>query len=174
MNGKKCGTCNKPAKIHVTQIHDGQVMDVSLCPECAQKFGFMTPITEMSVPLNEIISGFSVGEEAAPVSSSTSTPETKTCPSCRQTFRGFRDSGRLGCPVCYDTFEKELEPLLRKVQMGVVHHGKTQPSPKDGANLITLIQQKKEELRQAVAEENFEVAAQLRDEVHRLERELNQ
>ncbi len=173
MNGKKCGTCTKPAKIHVTQIQDGQVMDVSLCPECAQKYGFMAPITEMSVPLNEIISGFNAGEEAAPVSGLPST-ETKTCPACSQTFRGFRDSGRLGCPACYDAFEPELEPLLRKVQMGMVHHGKTHVPQKDETSLIPMIQQKKEDLRQAVAEENFEVAARLRDEVRNLEKELNQ
>ncbi|MCA9413936.1 MAG: UvrB/UvrC motif-containing protein [Candidatus Omnitrophica bacterium] len=173
MNGKKCDTCNKPAKIHVTQIQDGQVMDVSLCPECAQKYGFMAPVAEMSVPLNEIIAGVHTGEEAAPISPP-STNESKTCANCGQTFRGFRDSGRLGCPECYDTFQEELEPLLRKVQMGMVHHGKTQIPRKVETNLIPLIHQKREELRQAVAEENFEVAARLRDEVRQLERELNQ
>jgi len=171
MNGKKCDTCSRPAKIHVTQIQEGQVMDVSLCPECAQKYGFMAPIAEMSIPLSEIIPGVNAGEEAAPVSAVPAT-ETKTCPTCRQTFRGFRDSGRLGCPACYDAFEEELEPLLRKVQMGVVHHGKTHLPRKDDSGLISMIQQRKEDLRQAVADENFEVAARLRDEVRKLEREL--
>lgn len=172
MNGKKCDTCNKPAKVHVTQIQDGQVMEVSLCPECAQKYGFMAPMTETSVPLSDLLSGLNAGEEAAHVSPPVPT-ETKTCPNCRQTFRGFRDSGRLGCPHCYDAFQEELEPLLRKVQMGVVHHGKTQVQTRDEMSLIPLIQKKKEDLRQAVADENFEVAARLRDEVRDLERELN-
>ncbi|MCG3196499.1 MAG: UvrB/UvrC motif-containing protein [Candidatus Omnitrophica bacterium] len=171
MNGKICQVCQqKVAKIHITQIHQGQVHEFHICQECARENNVSGP--EMKpVFTPEFLGGGIPGEEAARPGA---VEEVKTCPSCGQTYRGFRESGRLGCCRCYDTFAEELEPLLRKVQGGVRHIGKTPrresvPEPRDSTPRIEAMREK---LRLAVSEEDFETAARLRDEIRNLEGRL--
>lgn len=96
--------------------------------------------------------------------------DSKTCPVCNQTYRGFKESGRLGCAHCYDAFAEEIEPLLRRIQAGPRHAGKA-PNQAHSAtiDLVPLIQRKREQLRLAVSSEDFEAAAKLRDEIKSLE-----
>ncbi len=168
MNGKICQVCQqKAARIHITQIHQGQVHEFHICQDCARENNISGPDMK-PVFSPDFLAGGIAGEEAA----RTGAVETvKTCPSCGQTYRGFRESGRLGCCRCYDAFAEELEPLLRKVQGGIRHVGKTPhrlapPDPGDGTPRIEAM---REQLRRAVSEEDFEAAARLRDEIRNLE-----
>lgn len=75
----------------------------------------------------------------------------------------------MGCGQCYETFADQLGPLLRKVHSATEHTGKT---PKRAAGPLKLkreIQALRRELQAAVAEEDFERAAQLRDRIRELE-----
>ena len=158
-----CEVCGeKPAKIHSTKIVNGEAITTHLCQECARKqsLGGQNP------SISNIFSGI-FNLEAATLK----VPQKEdliTCESCNQTYRSFKESGRLGCPDCYDTFEELLLPLLNKVQKGNQHkgkhpHGIPQPSRED--QLAGL----RRDLQKAVEKEEFEQAATLRDEIRRLE-----
>lgn len=48
------------------------------------------------------------------------------CGACRTSFASFRESGRLGCPDCYEHFLPQVKDLLPRVHAGAYHHrGKT-------------------------------------------------
>jgi protein-arginine kinase activator protein McsA len=53
--------------------------------------------------------------------------------------------------------------------MGLVHHGKSPAGEKMAPSPVADIQRKREDLRVAVAQEDFELAARLRDEIRLLE-----
>jgi protein arginine kinase activator len=82
-----------------------------------------------------------------------------SCPDCGIKFMEFRAGGRLGCPQDYWVFTKGLLPLLQRYHGTTRHVGKTarrREGAKDRLRLRTL-------LRQAIAHEEYEEAARLRD-----------
>ena len=89
-----------------------------------------------------------------------------------RTFQDFRETGRLGCPDCYRSFEAPLRDLLRRLH-GSTHHlgeryAEREPVPVPvvaGEQAADL----REQLRLAVETENFELAAELRDRLRVLE-----
>jgi protein arginine kinase activator len=96
------------------------------------------------------------------------------CPACGASLRDFRQSGRLGCAVCYEAFESHLRDLLRRLHGSARHEGEAYrpqglapapaAAPRGGA-----LEELREKLRRAVEAENFELAAELRDRIRVLE-----
>jgi protein arginine kinase activator len=157
----KCDICGKnPAKIHSTKIIDGKVESTHLCQECAHK-----QAAGKAIPLSGILGGlFKIEEAAAPLGSK----GMQTCEVCGQTYRSFKETGRLGCAACYDTFEKHLLPLIAQVQKGDRHIGK-RPRNLAPPSLEDRLEGLRQDLQRAVAKEEFERAAALRDEIRKLD-----
>ena len=71
--------------------------------------------------------------------------------------------------MCYDAFRQHLVPLIKRIQGSTSYEGRI---PQRGAADLKLEQQiktLKNQLIQAVKEEQFEKAAQIRDEIKSLE-----
>ncbi len=48
------------------------------------------------------------------------------CPTCRGSFTGFKESGRFGCPNCYEHFLPQVKDLMPRLHAGAYRHrGKT-------------------------------------------------
>ena len=92
------------------------------------------------------------------------------CPVCGITFAKFRETGRLGCPNDYEVFRAELKPLLENIHGNLRHVGKVPKRlPVDTRRQTELIKLR-QEIQQAVAIEDYERAAQLRDQIDSLEK----
>ena len=106
-----CDICHKrEATIHVTEIINNEVQEIHVCEECAEKKGM---VTKQNFGLAGFLGGladfgFTSEEEAV------NEVELK-CPGCGLTLTDFKKIGRLGCDRCYETFQKALLPLLRKI-----------------------------------------------------------
>ena len=163
-----CDQCLKnTATVHMTTFVNGQVKTVHLCSQCAaQKKG------TMAIPwfsFNDFFSAFYDEEEGSDV----------VCEGCGTTLANFTKEGRLGCARCYKTFESSLMPILKSIHMNTRHTGKRPGEavvvePGREAALSEVEQRKeqlKKKLREAVAVENYEEAARLRDEIALLEKE---
>ncbi len=85
----------------------------------------------------------------------------KRCPDCGLRFMDFRIQGRLGCPNDYQTFRDGLLPLLRRTHGATRHVGKM-PSRRQAVSPRLHL---RAELREAVAHEDYERAARLRDQL---------
>ncbi len=89
------------------------------------------------------------------------------CPSCGLTWSEFRDRSQFGCADCYDTFEKQLNVLLERAHEGGAHHvGKRPRRHRDDYDTKIRIQHLRKQLADAIAAEQYERAAQLRDEIN--------
>jgi protein arginine kinase activator len=158
-----CQSCkDKVASIRLKEIINDVVTELSLCQACydeREREG--TGVTESSV--SDAISELSVAGVIA------SQDEATDCPGCGTSRTDLREMGRLGCGDCYKTFSISLEPILSKVHGATEHRGKL-PHPAarnlDLKNELRLLQ---EELQNAVAIENYERAAKLRDKIRHYE-----
>ncbi|MCL1862003.1 MAG: UvrB/UvrC motif-containing protein [Defluviitaleaceae bacterium] len=172
-----CEKCKKnPASVHMQQFTNGKKVELHLCQECAFKFD--NP--EMLVPLENIFKGFLDqinSKYLIPPGTSGKAPvvrPAKPCTRCGMTFNKFKTGGRLGCDVCYTSFAKEVEVLLKNVQGSTRHEGKY--PRRMGAGLINKrqITELRASQKRAVEEENYEEAARLRDEIRVLEQAQNE
>jgi len=165
-----CQDCNsKEANIHLTQIVNNEKVVLNLCKDCAEKRGFHSPFEQMPFPLAEIVSGM-VGPPKAKKKGKKSAedkPDIK-CESCGLTFSEFGHVGRLGCSECYQTFRSELTNLLRRIHGSAEHRGQVAESPMEDLKEFREDKRLRDELQQAIEDEDFEMAAELRDRLKEL------
>jgi protein arginine kinase activator len=95
------------------------------------------------------------------------------CPRCGFTQADFKKAGRLGCPDCYKTFAEGLEGLLKSMHKGTRHAGKVPESLRQSRDLSDRLKSLQKKLAKAIDEENFEQAAQLRDEIKQMSAKLS-
>ena len=151
-----CQMCEQQdATVHLTQVMDGEVRKLDLCKACAAKSGIN--VDESMALTNLLLSGDAGPEAEAAV------PE-KSCPACHMRRGDFKKTSRLGCECCYEAFAEDLGPVLDAYQHSRLHQGKVPPRCRElgagaGAGRVSL----EERLRAAVAAEDFEEAARLRD-----------
>jgi protein arginine kinase activator len=133
-----------------------------LCEQCAQEQGVGT---KSYIPLNELLSNLlSVGpKQAEPAGFGDS---DLVCPQCGYTLEKFRDKAVLGCPYDYEVFEKSLLPLIKKAHDGAAAHCGKIPArmPKDSKQQIEIARLR-QQLDEAVRNEDYELAAKLRDKL---------
>lgn len=163
----QCENCGEiEAVIQLTQIENNKMTSLHLCEQCAAAKGLETqgpPAT--SFPLQEFLAQMG-GESPTPVPA---TVDDK-CGFCGLSFQGFRKAGRLGCPHCYVAFEGHLRSLLGRIHNSTQHVGKVYLPPDPTASqLERRLEGLRGQLRRAVDAEDFERAAQLRDEIRTLE-----
>lgn len=161
----KCESCGEnDAVVHLTQIENNEMSVVHLCESCAAAQGLETPSEGPSVPLADFLAEMS-GDEGTHAQASAG-----RCPFCGLTFREFRDVGRLGCPQCWSAFEDHLQGLLRRVHGATSHIGKVYLPPDPTASeRQKRLQALRRRLERAVELEDFERAAELRDEIRAFE-----
>lgn len=164
----QCDHCGeRPAAIHLTQIVNNNVTTVHLCEECAAEKGIQSDASVAKFPLSDFLASMGKGAAGAlPADTGTA-----ACAFCGGTLDDFRDTGRLGCPHCYETFEGHLRTLLRRIHGASRHVGEVYltPGAEESNGGERLAADLREQLRRAVETENFELAAELRDRLRGLE-----
>lgn len=178
----KCDICGAPATIHLTQILDGEVSKVHLCEKCATKHDATDlPIMKFAEMLTKKILSGKFGKKKSGKFVPAKIPE-KTCPNCGLTNLEFEKIQRFGCEQCYKTFAKEIAELLPKIQKSVIHAGTVPAKVADAAkpkrhNIGKMqvpelsIGQLRELLANAVAHEDYKLAAKTRDIIRAREQE---
>ena len=76
---------------------------------------------------------------------------------------------RFGCSGCYETFRPEVEGMLGSMHKGVHHVGRVPHGQMERRQRSQRLKQLKSRLDSAIASENYEEAAGLRDEIREIE-----
>jgi len=160
-----CDNCSQAdAVVHLTQIVNNQMSVCHLCEKCAAAKGLEASEAPTNFPLTDFLAQMG-GEETAEGSA-----DPGRCGFCGLTFSDFRDTGRLGCPHCWATFEGHLRGLLRRIHGGTSHVGKVYLPPDPTASeREKRLEGLRRRLQRAVDQEDFERAAELRDQIRALE-----
>lgn len=176
MTCQRCG--KRDATVHLVELVDGQRQSQWLCDVCAGRppkngdgppgFRFHgSPDRSGDDEDDETLASF-LGQVFQP-QEGVSRNDPPACSTCGYTLEQFRKSNRLGCPQCYHAFRGSLLAILSHLHRHVSHLGKV-PRPVAGqADRQGLLRRTRVALEKAIATEDFEKAARLRDEIQRLE-----
>lgn len=161
MSPAMCEHCHEnPANIRIVQQLGDQVSKHFLCEACAEKLGLKGEGINFS--LASMLTAFANLDSVAGAEEERA---NETACSCGLTFSDFRESGRLGCARCYDTFSPQLASLLRKIHGNTEHRGKSPERRQATVSRNREIVQLRDRLRDAVRREDYEAAAALRDRI---------
>ncbi len=154
--------CDNEATVHLTEIVESQMKKVDLCEECAKEKGVTDP---QGFALADLLLGMGASSEIEAGGSDL------VCDACGFTNADFKKSGRLGCPDCYTTFSGALEGMVKQMHKGTEHVGKAPKALQQARSTTRQRESLQDRLARAVEEENYELAAKLRDEIKELEKE---
>lgn len=168
-----CEMCKKNEAIfHVTKIVNGNKEEISLCEHCATKFDGFNSVSEMGIispfSFQNILSGLMgyINEGNKNIADTTT-----SCKNCGITLREFKENGLLGCSECYKNFNETVNSVINRVQGKIEHVGKI---PKKCGN--DIIEKKrmdnlKQALQKSIALEEYEKAAEIRDQIREINNE---
>lgn len=136
-----------------TQIINGKKSSLNICSQCA--------------------AGESLFDNFGSLLSFGTRQDTGTvaCPCCGMTLAEFTRKGRMGCGKCYETFRRQAKTMLQKIHGTSVHVAQTETAAQQDIKKEAPGKKKseldilKEKLQAAIAEENYEEAAKIRDEI---------
>jgi len=91
--------------------------------------------------------------------------DLRECRHCHLKFSDFAVKGWLGCPACYGEFEKEIDAMLLQMHGANSHNGKAYAEHSEGSLGTADIRSLSKELAEAIIQEEFELAALIRDKI---------
>lgn len=148
-----CEICGQnEAIIHRVMIINGKRTEQHFCAKCAKEIG--------------------LGALKAPVMPDIMTqylqPESDDAECrCGTTIREFKRTGILGCESCYTDMRDELMPIIKRLQGGRIEH-RGHISSCSEANKLYELKKLRNDLAEAVNNEQYELAAELRDKIKAL------
>lgn len=158
----KCQMCDNPASVHLTELVNNKKRALHLCERCARERKLIpeTPGQQLDLKalLNLLAHPFPQSGQAADPAEEAETeaaPVAEMCHVCGITLAEFKAEGRLGCPHDYEALRDTLEPLIERIHRSTEHVGK---APRE-----VRVRAWKKQMQEAVAAENYEEAARLRD-----------
>lgn len=159
-----CQNCQqREAKVQLSKTENGQTQELFLCELCAKQTPEVSFIVHPAIvpEFLQALFGFNPA--------SLEQPSELSCPKCGINFSRITQAGKLGCSTCYETFETQLEPLLRRVHGGGQNVGKV--PARRGVAIKCLMEERKlkEKLQVLIQQEAFEEAAVVRDQIRQLE-----
>lgn len=177
---QRCGKNN--AEIYYKQTVNGKSEEYALCSHCAEELK-KTGKLDMKIPSLFDDFGFGMGGKGLlgleemfglPASSTVrARAEKKRCTLCSSTFDDLVKSGRVGCSECYKVFADELKNSIEAIHGKAVYVGRNVQKEENKETKKETAEDKisvlKRELEKAISEQEFERAAELRDEIKALE-----
>ena len=162
-----CKNCGKnEASVYMRRTINGESSEIALCRECA----------ESDPEVKKMMKG-SMADELNFFGSLFDFPMTRSigsrtkCPLCGSSYEDIARSGKVGCARCYDTFKNELSSSIARLHGNVRHTGRAPAGRRAEHERADKLKRLREEQKAAIASEDFERAAALRDEIRALENE---
>lgn len=183
-----CEHCKvREANIHYTEVINGVVREHNLCAQCAREMDFgpgVAGIFDSELPIGKLL-GQLLGLSSAPETSEPEAMEQLVCPTCHTSYGDFEKNSQFGCPDCYHMFDLLISDKMKQLHGSDNHKGKS-PSGQSVAvsqeeagdeslfekplSMEERLQLLRSKLQEAVAEEDYEMAARYRDEIRELEK----
>lgn len=168
---QECG--KKPSTLHFTKIINGDKTEFHLCDACAREKGEILPGSVNGFSIHNLLSGLIDFEPVTPGPSGMNTTPLR-CDRCGLTYSQFSKIGRFGCSHCYVAFGSKLDPLFRRIHGNTVHIGKVPNRSGGQIKLKKEMEKLKKELQFRIDQEEFELAAEIRDQIRLMEKQLGQ
>lgn len=175
-----CERCKiREANIQYTEVVQGMRTEHHFCTQCAKEldFGHYSAIFDGEFPLGKLLSSLLGTEGTAPKQEKCS---QVVCPVCKTSYEDFIEDSCFGCADCYSVFDVLIHDNITKLQGSSSHKGKKPnhemesevlvKGQKDHPSLSTEeeIEILELRLREALRQEEYEIAAECRDRLRDL------
>ncbi|MGI8756705.1 MAG: hypothetical protein ACR2MB_12775 [Acidimicrobiales bacterium] len=130
----------------------------------------LPPLSDFQVPdLSTLAASFGEGGAKTPSRETASA----RCPKCGTTWDRLKQDGRAGCARCYEAFSEQLIEVMERVHKAAQHAGKTPRAMEKRKRRLHYLRARRDNrlemlqrrLKETLALENYEEAAQLRDKI---------
>ena len=160
-----CEICHiREATINFTQVVNLKLKEFNICKTCSEEKGLTNPLDSLQQIFNGLL--FSNNEEDKKNSES---PDVYLkCNGCSLTWDEFQKDSVFGCEKCYSAFNDKIQILMRKIHGSNKHIGNRPSTLRVVENSIN-VDKLKSELKEALVDENYEKAAELRDRIRDIE-----
>jgi protein arginine kinase activator len=153
-----CERCNKNQATVIVENSTGNMKSTyHLCAECAG-------LINNQLSIAGIIGSLLSAAMAKPVDEAAKV----RCKTCGLSLPDFIKRGKFGCADCYSSFEPQTERVLVNVHGQAKHSGKIPGKLQSRYGFERELSKLKTELTRAIAEEEYESAAVLRDKIKNL------
>jgi protein arginine kinase activator len=164
-----CQNCNQEqATLHYKQVINGESTQLHLCAKCAEETGnshlFSAEKVDFGFGLDSLLSHMLGGRPLQK-------RKVEVCPLCGSSAEDISRSGRVGCAMCYTQFSDMLIPYIRRIHGNTSHAGRIPENAGSEIKKKKQIEQLQNEMNIAVQKQEFERAAELRDEIKELANE---
>ncbi|MDO5308840.1 MAG: UvrB/UvrC motif-containing protein [Planctomycetia bacterium] len=169
----KCQKCNRTATFHITEMTDAVPRELHLCSEHAYEYLHGNQDAhDVADSLFEDLAGFQPEESSSEGEDDSLRDATRdlvstdfnTCECCGMHFQTFRKTGKFGCAYDYRAFFDLIAPLLESIHGSRQHAGKAPKNQHDADSGLKMVYLNNQ-LRDAIAAEEYERAAELRDRI---------
>ncbi len=167
-----CDECRKNiATVFLTKISGSEVSKVQLCENCAGKMEEATKAANLIAFLPQILTDLEGMDDQ--LVDEVLSGELIECESCGTSYNDFQKMGFLGCRECYRAFGEPIGQVILEFQEAEEHLGKMPGKASRGARLRKKLIELERSLERSVAEEEYEAAATVRDQIRKIESSLN-
>ncbi|NLM73357.1 MAG: DNA helicase UvrBC [Clostridiaceae bacterium] len=150
-----CQICKmREATVYFTQIVNGRQTNLFVCKECAGTHG-------VKLDLNTLLTGLLGISDNQDLPD----PTVTRCDRCGMTAEDFNRTGRMGCSRCYQVFHNPMYALLTRIHGNTRHRGKAPKRLERIQAVDKQLDELKKQLEECIRTENYEKAAQIRDEI---------
>ena len=165
-----CEKCNKNiANVYLKNNINGNVTESYLCSSCAGELYGQTNKPFMNLFSSNIESDIlNLFNFNKAIPASISSAKNDKCPMCGLSFSDIIQSGKAGCGKCYETFKNEFAPNVMKIHGTAKHTGKIPKNMSVQISNKRKIEELNIKLKKMIADQNFEEAAKIRDEINEI------
>ena len=166
-----CQRCGQhPATVHLTDVLNKARRVQHICEACARSHQLIPTPDDPEQPLNlpalvQLVFGATPPGEGPAVPCLEESGAGLVCPACGLKYAEFRAEGRIGCAQDYDHFRVLLLPLLERIHRHTRYVGKVPKAAGGPAHAGEAVPALQARLKLAVASENYEAAATIRDTI---------
>ena len=165
---RKCDKCGaENATTHVKTIINGEFKEYDLCSACAHKLGYTNVFADMESDFSHLLGSF-FGNVLPARTQST------RCEFRGSTYAEIANTGHVGCANCYQLFADRLNPSIVRIHGNAAHCGKhskitAQAREERAETKEDKIKRLQSQLDEAIKQQEFERAAELRDQIREME-----
>lgn len=169
-----CEKCKKNTSTFFYKVNiNGKEKSYSLCQECADKMkksGELGDSGFLNIPFfsHQLTPSIFSGLFSVPEKDGNTAAGHKKCNLCGITFSELLSEGKVGCPKCYETFSDELEHTITSIHGSTSHTGRAPRGMREEMDTKRKIKELEEQLNELIKNEEYEKAAEIRDELRRI------
>ncbi len=167
---EECG--QRPATIRLGLVVNGEKQEKQLCAVCMSQMHKKIPGLNLG-DLAGVLSGLMDAKKANVHGHERPKADemymSLSCPECGMEYGDFQKTGLVGCSGCYRAFRMPIEELLTRVSGQKRHLGRVPGGSSAELSNKLAADKLRQRLSQAIAAEEYEEAAILRDKIRALE-----